>query len=104
MVRAFIRRGDGSISQDAQPDSLRAALRADQAVMWVDMQNATEEELSLLDDVFAFHPLAIEDSIKYSQRPKIESYRHAGSEGTPQQQQGYFYMVIHGPDVHTFRQ
>jgi magnesium transporter len=102
MVQAFTRRGDGSVSQDAHPDALRAALRDERAVMWVDMQNAGDEELSLLDDVFAFHPLAIEDSIKYSQRPKIESYHHVGSKGA--EQQGYFYMVFHGPDVHTFRE
>jgi magnesium transporter len=50
--------------------------------------------------VFGFHPLAIEDTIGYSQRPKIESYNHIGDAC----QQGYFYMVIHGPDLATFRE
>jgi magnesium transporter len=48
----------------------------------------------VLDDVFGFHPLAIEDSISRAQRPKIESYNHVGDAC----QQGYFYMVIHGVD------
>jgi Mg2+ and Co2+ transporter CorA len=42
------------------------------------MLNPTQQELSLLDEVFAFHPLAIGGSIKYSQRPKIESYHRPG--------------------------
>jgi magnesium transporter len=54
---------------------------------------------SLLDDVFGFHPLAIEDTIQYQQRPKIESYNHLGDATNT----GYFYMVIHGPDLRTFK-
>ena len=46
------------------------------------------------------HPLAIEDSIKYAQRPKIEDYtREPNEKGRP-----YVYMVFHGPDIETFKQ
>src|SRR6185295_2608965 len=54
----------------------------------------------LLDEVFGFHPLAIEDAINLAQRPKIESYNHVGDRC----HQGYFYMVIHGPDLDTFKE
>lgn len=64
------------------------------------MVNPTDEEFAILDDVFGFHPLAIEDTIGYSQRPKIESYNHVG-DGC---RTGYFYMVFHGPDLESFRQ
>ncbi|HLL89221.1 MAG TPA: magnesium/cobalt transporter CorA [Tepidisphaeraceae bacterium] len=100
MVSAFIKFGDGRVSTDAAPANIRAALRDAKAVFWVDIDKPTDEEYGLLDDVFGFHPLAIEDSIQYSQRPKIESYRHVGSTCT----QGYFYMVIHGPDLDSFRE
>src|SRR3954470_20998718 len=100
MLRAFIRRGDGTVSNDASPASLSAALRDPKTVFWLDMLKPTDEEFSLLDDVFGFHPLAIEDSIGYSQRPKIESYNHVGDACS----QGYFYMVFHGPDLETFRE
>jgi magnesium transporter len=100
MVHAFIKFGDGRISTDPDPANLAAALRDPKALFWVDMEKPTDEEFSLLDDVFAFHPLAIEDSIQYSQRPKIESYNHLGDAC----RQGYFYMVIHGPDLNTFRE
>jgi magnesium transporter len=100
MVSAFIKFGDGRVSTDAAPANLVAALRDAKATFWVDIDKPTDEEYGLLDDVFGFHPLAIEDSIQYSQRPKIESYRHVGTTCT----QGYFYMVIHGPDLETFRE
>lgn len=100
MVSAFIKFGDGRLSTDPEPANLSAAIRDPKATFWVDLDKPTDEEYGLLDDVFGFHPLAIEDSIQYSQRPKIESYRHTGSTCT----QGYFYMVIHGPDPETFRE
>jgi magnesium transporter len=64
------------------------------------MVKPTDEEYALLDEVFGFHPLAIEDTLGYVQRPKIESYRHVGDACT----EGYFYMVFHGPDLETFKQ
>src|SRR5687767_9550535 len=100
MLRAFIKKPDGTISNDTSPESLAAAVRDPKTVFWLDMVKPTEEELFLLDEVFGFHPLAIEDSINYSQRPKIESYNHVGDACA----QGYFYMVFHGPDLETFRE
>ncbi|MEA2708075.1 MAG: magnesium transporter [Phycisphaerales bacterium] len=95
MLTAFIKFGDGRISTDAAPGNLAAALRDPRAVFWVDIDKPEDEDYSLLDDVFGFHPLAIEDSINRAQRPKIESYNHVGDAC----QQGYFYMVIHGVDA-----
>ncbi len=100
MLTAFIVFADGRISTDASTANITAALRDPQARFWLDMSNPGDEEVGLLDDVFGFHPLAIEDTISYSQRPKIESYNHVGDAN----QQGYFYMVIHGPDLATFRE
>ena len=100
MVNAFIKFADGRISTDNSPASLSAAIRDPNAVFWVDINKPTDEELGLLDDIFGFHPLAIEDTMNYLQRPKIESYNHIGDAC----QQGYFYMVIHGPDLTTFRE
>ena len=92
MISAFIKFGDGRVSTDANPANISAALRDHGAVFWVDIDKPEDEDYAILDDVFGFHPLAIEDSINRSQRPKIESYNHVGDAC----QQGYFYMVIHG--------
>jgi magnesium transporter len=100
MLRAFIKQPDGHVSHDTSAEALSAALRDKETVFWLDMVKPTDEEYALLDDVFGFHPLAIEDTLNYMQRPKIESYRHVGDACT----EGYFYMVFHGPDLETFRQ
>ena len=100
MLRVFIKRSDGAISNDASTAALSAAVRDCKSIFWLDMVKPTDEEYALLDEVFGFHPLAIEDSIQYSQRPKIESYQHLGDVC----QQGYFYMVFHSPDLETFKE
>ena len=41
---------------------------------WLDLQNAEPEDFELLRDVFRFHPLALEDSEQFGQRPKLEEY------------------------------
>jgi magnesium transporter len=41
---------------------------------WLDLHDPTEEDFELLRDVFKFHPLALEDSRQFDQRPKVEDY------------------------------
>lgn len=41
---------------------------------WVDFNNPTADEFRLLDSVFHFHPLAIEDCGILLQRPKLDYY------------------------------
>lgn len=50
------------------------ALYKDKAdLLWVDIEAAKDEELAVLDEVFSFHELAIEDCIFPSQ-PKIDEF------------------------------
>jgi magnesium transporter len=41
---------------------------------WLDLHDPTEDDFALLRDVFKFHPLALEDSQQFGQRPKLEDY------------------------------
>ena len=41
---------------------------------WLDLENAEPDDFELLRDVFRFHPLALEDSEQFGQRPKLEEY------------------------------
>ena len=43
-------------------------------IFWLDIESPTEEELTLLEQTFHLHPLAIEDVAHVHQRPKIEEY------------------------------
>src|SRR3954468_15422395 len=94
MVSVWIRHGDGRAGE-AKVDDIAAAVREDGVVVWVDMECPTEAEYDILREVFKFHPLAVEDAIKFAQRPKIESYAHDGDCAG----KAYYYMVIHGPDL-----
>lgn len=100
MLSVFIHFGDGRLSTDASPESLLAALRDEKAVFWLDMYSPSEEEYSLLDDIFGFHPLSIEDCMQYNVRPKIDRYTHTG-EANPDP---YYFIAIHGPDLQTFQE
>jgi magnesium transporter len=41
---------------------------------WLDLQDPDEEEFRLLREILGFHPLALEDSEQFGQRPKLEEY------------------------------
>jgi magnesium transporter len=63
--------------------------------LWVDLDHPTPEETkSILEDVFHFHPLSIEDCVTDSPAPKVEEYLPRELDRyTP-----YLFMVIHAVD------
>lgn len=99
MLHVFILKSDGSVIRNGSAAAIAAALRDPQARMWIDMEAPNDAEIELLCDTFFFHPLAIEDSVTYTQRPKIELYKDDGGPAGR-----YFYLVFHGPDLTTFRE
>ncbi len=44
------------------------------ALLWLDLQSPSEQELAKLGHEFQLHPLAIEDASREHQRPKVEEY------------------------------
>ena len=60
--------------------------RGSRVTLWVDLAAPTPEESAILNDVFHFHPLAVEDALSAIHHPKIESY------------DGYLYLILHGID------
>ena len=66
---------DGVLTQGLSSDQLRAALAESQGLVWVDIQETTEEDGALLTDVFHFHQLAVEDCVEAQiHPPKIDDY------------------------------
>jgi len=63
--------------------------------LWVDLENPTPEEAHrVLESIFHFHPLSIEDCVAMSEAPKVEEYTpKEGDRFTP-----YLFMVIHAVD------
>ena len=63
--------------------------------LWVDLEKPEAEETkSVLEEVFHFHPLSIEDCVMLSPSPKVEEY-------SPKEEDRfapYLFMVIHAVD------
>jgi len=45
------------------------------AVVWFDLCEPTEEDLASISEELGLHPLAVEDAIHESQRPKLDHYK-----------------------------
>jgi len=87
MIQYFCFSKGKLVKEDSDPGFLRVALYEEDIQVWVDAEQPSAEETKmLLEDVFNFHPLAIEDCVAVSERPKIDQY------------EGYLFMVIHAID------
>jgi magnesium transporter len=54
--------------------TLRDSVDGTEDFVWVGMHKPSAVELNRVADVFALHPLAVEDALKAHQRPKLERY------------------------------
>ncbi len=87
MIRSFIFSEGKLVGSDLEREALRL-VRADKGlILWVDLDNPTEEETKfVLESVFQFHPLAIEDCVAPNSLPKVEDY------------EDYLFIVTHAVD------
>jgi magnesium transporter len=84
MVTIHVRRNSGiELAPHVEPAWLEPA---SDVILWVDLSSPTPEEGSLLEGMFHFHPLSIEDALGAIHHPKVESYP------------GYLYLILHGID------
>jgi magnesium transporter len=56
-----------------EPEEIGELLRRDE-YFWLDLTGPAEAEIAQLKDVFGFHPLALEDTLKRGQRPKLDDF------------------------------
>ncbi len=54
-------------------DRIAALLKRDE-FFWLDLEDPSPQDVKQLGELFGVHPLAVEDSIKFGQRPKLEDY------------------------------
>lgn len=96
MIRSLAFTNQGRLhSQNIQPFLMPTLLADTNLFLWVDLENPTPEETKLvLEDIFHFHPLSIEDCLMVSSSPKVEEY-------LPKEEDmfaPYLFMVIHAVD------
>jgi magnesium transporter len=74
----------GTLAEEGfDPARVSDHLEEPDALVWLDLEDPTEEELSLIEEEFSLHPLAVEDARHRGQRPKVEVYEK------------YFFLVTH---------
>ena len=85
MITVFVHQnGQTQLVDRVEPQWLDPA---SSATLWVDLMAPGDPERRLLNDVFGFHALSVEDAVSALQFPKIETYP------------GYLYVVLHGIDA-----
>jgi magnesium transporter len=65
---------NGHFRELEDPTQISDLLATKQNLLWLDLTAPTQEELQLIAEEFALHPLAVEDAAKGNQRPKIDEY------------------------------
>ena len=87
MIHSFIFSEGKLVGRDLELEALRIVQADKGLIVWVDLDNPTDEEIkAVLEGLFHFHPLAIEDCVTPSPLPKIEDY------------EDYLFMVTHAVD------
>ncbi len=66
-------------------DAITDLLKRDE-YFWLDLTDPGDEDVAALGEVFSFHPLALEDTRKRGQRPKLEDFGE------------YMFLVYYGAE------
>lgn len=75
---------NGKIKTNLTQAEIKEILEQKQGVLWVDLdQTTTAESLSILQDLFGFHPLAVEDALEEVHVPRVDDWGE------------YLYCVLH---------
>ena len=75
--RVFV---DGKATDErVDPSDAGAFLAREDAFLWLDSMDPTDDDLAVLQSTFALHPLTIEDVKHRHQRPKVEIFQDHAS-------------------------
>lgn len=90
MIDSFVFSEGKLVSHNLEWEALRLA-RADKGlILWIDLTNPTPEETKqILEQLFEFHPLAIEDCVSRSELSKVEDY------------EDYLFMIVQSASAGT---
>lgn len=84
VTRALVHHDSGGFDESPKLDDISVLLQTQDQIVWLDIQDPTDEDVELLRKEFCFHELALEDIGREHQRSKIEAY------------DGYYFLVFYG--------
>ena len=79
---SVLRDPSGHLAFDIPPREIKDAIANPAAKLWVDIDSANRHQHAILEKLFLFHPLTIEDTLNPNSRVKIEAY------------DGYLFIVL----------
>ena len=80
---------DGEFLDQLEMEQIRKLLATGEGLLWVDIEDATDEDAGLLSNVFCLHPLAVADCVsKNIHPPKIDDF------------EDYLFIIFHGINFH----
>jgi magnesium transporter len=96
MIRSFAFTTQGRLhSKDIEVFLMPTLLADTNLFLWVDLEKpSTDEAKRILEGIFHFHPLSVEDCIGISSAPKVEEYQPKDGDRFS----AYLFMVIHAVD------
>lgn len=74
LARSYFVTGTGQLRRDVPLRELMDCRVDPDGKLWVDIDTTSHQQVALLEKVFGFHPLAIEDVLNPNSRPKVEAY------------------------------
>ena len=82
--RSYYRHDDGSVRRNLSAKEMAEVVAASSGTLWVDVDTSERHSCAVLDKVFNFHPLSVEDALNPKSRVKLEEYP------------GYLFMIVRG--------
>jgi len=83
-ARTYVLDAKGQLERDLSPRDIAERVRLGTGALWVDIDSSNRHQYALLEKVFGFHPLAIEDTLNPNTRVKLEEFKD------------HLFMVIRG--------
>jgi magnesium transporter len=71
---SLYRRADGTVEHDISPMRMREIVQSGEGELWADIDSTNTHQHALLEKIFGFHPLSIEDTLSPGTRVKLEEY------------------------------
>jgi len=75
---------DGKLRRDLSIAEIVEVIKTGVGQLWVDMRVTSRQHIAMLDNVFSFHPLAVEDALNPMSRVKVDEYP------------GFLFAIIRG--------
>jgi magnesium transporter len=74
MIHTMLCAENNHVKYDLSHDEIVSLLRDEHAILWLDLEVPSPEEVQRVAEEFNFHPLAIEDTTRQHMRPKVDAY------------------------------